>query len=109
AARDLDSRAEDASASGVVRAFLRPVDLVALVVEGDADAPLGQVAAIVIGRSGLHERLDARTVQVGPHHAHALAVAPVEPAMGLVELELLGRVGSAFGDDRLAIAPIKVR
>jgi len=88
AGRDVDAGAEDAPALAVVRAYG---------IDGDADAPLRLVAAIGVGRSAPHEGLDARAVELAPHHTHALAAAPVEVAVALVQLELLRRVDVAFG------------
>src|SRR5207244_7976089 len=55
ALRDLDTGAEDATPLGVVRAFLRPVDLSACGIDGDADAPARLVAPIDIAMARLHE------------------------------------------------------
>ena len=47
-------------------------------------------------------------VEIGPHYAHALAVAPVQLSALLFELDLLGRERTALGDDRRSIPPIEV-
>ena len=58
--------------------------------------------------SGLDQRLDLGAVQVRAHHAHTLAVAPIEFVIFLCEMELFRRVGDALRDDDLAIAAVEV-
>ena len=77
-------------------------------VDGDADAPSGLVAAVVVTLPGLHQRLDVGAVEVAAHHPHAFAVAPVQLAAGGVEVELLGGVRAAAGNDRGAVASVEV-
>src|SRR5437016_6196935 len=79
AGRNLHVRAEDPALLGVVRALLRPVELAAFDVHGDADAPLRRIrpgAGIALAR--VDEGLDVGAIEVGAHHAHPLPIAPVE-------------------------------
>jgi hypothetical protein len=50
---EIDASTKDAATLAVVRAFLRPVDLPALGVDGDADAPPGLVAPVDIATASL--------------------------------------------------------
>ena len=102
---EIDTGAKDAAELAIVRTFLRPVDLAALGVDGDADAPPGLVAPVGVATARLDQRLDLRAIEIAAHHAHAFAVAPVELAVLLIELDLLGREGGAWRHDHLAIAP----
>ena len=56
----------------------------------------------------LHESFDRRPVEVRAHDAHPFAVAPVQLAVLLVELELLRRERAALRNDRRAIPPVEV-
>ena len=58
--------------------------------------------------SGLDQRLDLRAVEIRAHHAHPFAIAPVELAVLLIEMELLRRERAALGDDDLAIPAVEV-
>ena len=62
--RDFDSRAKDSALVSIVGAFLRPVDLVALGVDGDANAPPGLVAPIRVAAARLDERLNLRPIEI---------------------------------------------
>jgi hypothetical protein len=62
--RNFDIRAEDAAQSGIVGAFLRPVDLFALGVDGDSNTPSGLVAAVCVATACLDERFNVRTVEI---------------------------------------------
>ena len=101
---DFDAGAEDAAVLSIVRAFLRPVDLPAFRVDGDADAPSGLIAPIRVATARLDERFDLRAVEIRAHHAHPFAVAPVELAVLLIELDLLRRERAALRNDDPAIA-----
>ena len=104
----VDPGPQDPAEPGVARTLLRPVEMPADVVDGDADAPSGLVAAVVVALPGLHQGLDVGPVEVAAHHPHALAVAPVQLAAGGVEMELLGGVRAAAGNDRGAVASVEV-
>ncbi len=108
ALRDLDVGAQDAAQAGVVRPLLRPVDLAARPVDGDTDAPSGLVAHVRLAGAAPDQRLDVRAVEVRAHHAHALAVAPVELPAHPIELELLGRVCDARWNHRPAVPAIEI-
>src|SRR5262245_37740484 len=108
ATRDVDAGAQDAPMFGVIGPLLRPVDLLALVVERDADAPSRGVEAIGLRRARLHQRLDPGAVEVGAHHPHAFAVGPVQLAALLVELDLLRRERRALWNDGRAVASVQV-
>src|SRR5262249_12677896 len=47
-------------------------------------------------------------VEITAHNAHALAVAPVQLATFLFEMELLGRKRRALRDNRYAIAALEI-
>ncbi|WP_347338803.1 hypothetical protein [Bradyrhizobium vignae] len=100
--------AEDAALLAVVGALLRPVDFLELRIDGDPDAPQVLIVRVVVAETGLDQRLDLRAIEIGTHHAHALAVAPVELAVLLIEVDLLRRVGDALRDDDLAIPAVEV-
>ena len=84
------------------------VDFRKLRIDSDSDAPPLLIAPVLVAAAGLDQRLDLRTVEVRAHHAHALAVAPVEFAVLLIEVDLLRRVGDALRDDDLAIPAVEV-
>ncbi len=107
-AGSLDRGAEDATQSRVILAFLRPVNLSAPSIDGDADAPPRLVAAVDVASARLHERLNRRPVEVRAHDAHPFAVRPVQLAAELVELKLFGSERAPLGNDRLAIPPVEV-
>src|SRR5207237_4908195 len=100
---DVDVGAEDAAQARVVRAFLRPVDFAKLRIDGDSDAPPGLIALVLVAAAGLDQRFDLRAVEVRAHHAHALAVAPIELARVLLEMDLFRRVRDALWNDDPAI------
>src|SRR5262252_1116210 len=106
--RDLDVGAEDAAQPALRCAFLSPVDFTKLRIDGDADAPAGFIEPVLVATAAFDERFDLRAVEIGAHHAHALAVAPIELAVLLIEVKLLRRVGAAWRDDDLAIPSIEV-
>src|SRR5262249_14001853 len=105
---ELDIGAADAAQSALRRAFLRPVDFTKLRIDGDADAPPRLIASVVVAAAGLDQRFDLRAVEVRAHHAHALAVAPIEPAAVFIEVELFRRVGDTLWDDDLAVLAVEV-
>ena len=49
-----------------------------------------------------------RAVEIRAHHPHALAVAPIELAVFLIEVHLLRRVRNALRDDDPAIPAIDI-
>jgi len=63
------------------------------------------VAAIGIAAACLDQRLDSRTVEIGAHHAHPFAIAPVELAVRLIELDLLRRVRATGGMMTVRLLP----
>src|SRR5262249_53290540 len=79
--RHVDPGPKDPPETGIVRALLRPVKVPARIVDGDADAPPGLIAAILVGLAGLNEDFDVGPVDVRAHHAHAFAIAPIELAV----------------------------
>src|SRR5690349_4031784 len=105
---DVDARPKEPPELTIVRTFLRPVDLPALGIHRDADAPFGRIEAIGVAAARLHERLDARAIEVRAHDAHAFAIRPVQLAGRLLDVQLLGSEGRALGNDDLAIATIEV-
>src|ERR1700688_1637746 len=108
APRDLHARTKDSAAPSLVRSLLGPVDLLALRVDGDPNAPFGLVAPIRVVAAHLDERFDLRAIEIRAHDTHALAVAPVELAIFLIEMKLLRRERAAFGNDDGAIPSIEV-
>ena len=94
--------------SALGRAFLRPVDFPELRIDGDSDAPPGLIAPILVAAAGLDQRFDVRAVEVRAHHPHALAVAPIEFAAVLIEVDLFRRVCDALRNDDLAIPAVEV-
>ena len=106
---DFDARAKDSALVSIVRAFLRPVDLLALGVDGDPNAPPGLVAPIRVAAARLDERFNLRAVEIRAHHAHPFAVAPVELAVLLIELDLLRRERAARRNDDPAILSVDDR
>ncbi len=88
--------AEDASLAGIVRALLSPIKLSGCDVERDPHTPFRRVLARDVRRPGWCRRgFDLGAIQIAPHDPHAFAIAPVELAVLLVELELLGSEGAA--------------
>jgi hypothetical protein len=107
--RDFGVRSKEAALSGVVRAFLRPVNLPAIRINRDPDAPLPGVAAgACLTLARVHEGFDRRPVEVRAHDAHPLAVAPVELAILQIEVELLGRERAPLGNNDRAVPPVEV-
>ena len=106
--RDLDARAKDSALVSIVRAFLRPVDLLALGVDRDPNAPPGLVAPIGVAATRLDERFDLRAVEIRAHHPHPFAVAPVELAVLLIEVDLLWRERVARRNDDPAIPSVEI-
>src|SRR5262249_35640422 len=98
----------DAADSAVVGPLLRPVEMAARGVDGDTDAPSGRVTAIAVAVAGLHEHLDVGPVEVCAHHAHPLAIGPIELVVLAIELQLLRGEGAAFGHDRPAIRAVEI-
>src|SRR6266568_764448 len=109
ALRDVDARAKEPPELTIVRAFLRPVDLPALGIHRDPDAPFGRITTIGVAVSRLDERLDGRAVVVRAHDAHAFAIRPVQLAGRLLEVQLLGSEGRALGNDDLAIGAVWIQ
>src|SRR5580704_4522920 len=54
-ARDFDPGTEESALISFGRAFLRPVDLLALGVDGDPDAPSGLIASVLVATAGLDQ------------------------------------------------------
>src|SRR5262245_6468625 len=106
--RDLDAGAEDAAQLAIIGALVRPIEFPGLWIDGDPDEPLGLIARVLVAAAGLDQRFDFRAVEVAAHYAHALAVAPIELAVLLIEVELFRRVGDTLRDDDLAIAAVEV-
>jgi hypothetical protein len=74
APRDIDPGAQNASDFGVVSAFLRPVDLLPPMIDGNSNAPPLLVAAVSFTLSGLDQGFDLRTVEIRAHDAHPFAI-----------------------------------
>src|SRR2546430_3603839 len=107
--RDVDLRAEDSPFSRIVRSFLGPINLSAIWINGDSNAPFCLIGARPrVAFAGVDQSFDARTIQVRAHHAHSFAVAPVKFAALLLEMELLWRECLAFANDAYAILAIEI-
>src|SRR5277367_1112757 len=57
----------------------------------------------------LDQYLDLRAIEVGTHHAHALAVRPIKLATLFLEMELLWRERAPFRNDESTIAAVEIR
>jgi len=66
------------------------------------------IPAVGIALPRLDERLYLRAVEIGAHHAHALAIAPIELASFLFEDDLLRRVGFSLCDDYPTVLSVDV-
>src|SRR5262249_51139090 len=97
-----------AAQAAIVWALLRPVEVPAHGIDGDPDAPPGLILPFIVAAAGLDQHFDLRAVEVRAHHAHALAVAPVELATVLIEVELFRCVGDALRDDDLGVLAVEV-
>ena len=106
--RDFDIRAADAAQARIVRTFLRPVELPALRINGDSDAPSGQVTAIGVASPGFDKGFNFRTVEIRPHDSHPFPVRPIQFAVFLIEMKLLWRVRGALWNDDPAILPVEI-
>jgi hypothetical protein len=87
---------------------LRPVDFFTLRVDGDSNAPFRLVVAISVTTASLNECLNFRTVEIGTHNPHSLAITPIKLAVFFIEMDLLRRECAAFGNDDLAIFSVDV-
>src|SRR5262249_13689676 len=105
---DVDVGTEDSAQAAVIGAFLCPVEFTKLRIDGDADAPAVLIFSVVVAAAGFDQRFDLRAVEIRAHHAHALAVAPIELAVRLIEMELFRCVGDALWDDDPAIPAVEV-
>jgi hypothetical protein len=105
---NVEPGAQEAALLSIVGPLLRPVDLLAHGIDGYPNAPPALVASIGVASARLDERFDERAVEVRAHDAHPLAVAPVELAVLLIELDLLRRVRAAGRDDDPAIASVEI-
>src|SRR5215470_364810 len=108
ALRDLEVGAEDAALSAVVGTLLRPVEVPPFGIDGDSDAPPILILPFLVAAACLDQRFNVRSIKVGAHHAHALAITPVELPALLFEMHLLRSIGHALWNDDLAIPPIEV-
>ena len=107
--RDFQIGAKNAALSGVVIAFLRPIKLASVSVDGDTHAPFSRVlTGAGVALAGVNEGFDIGTIQIGPHHAHAFPIGPVELAIFLVELDLLGSKRATRRNDGREILPIDI-
>src|ERR1700679_476257 len=109
AARYIDARAKDAPVLGVIRTLLGPVHLAANWIDADPDTPVRWIVAIVFALACLDEGLDLRAVEIRTHHAHALAIRPIELPTLLLEMELLWRERAAFRNDESTISAVEIR
>src|SRR5260370_5062123 len=106
---DFQICAKDAALSGIIIAFLGPVELSAFNVESYAHAPIFRIRPVGFAMARLYERLDMRTIQVRTHDSHAFAIRPIKLAILLIELELLGSNLAAPRTNIRAILPFHIR
>src|SRR5205085_7208764 len=107
--RDFDVRAKEAAEPSLLRTFLRPVEVPAFGIDRDADTPSRGVrpgSGIAVAR--IDEGLDVRAIEVGAHHTHPFAIAPIQLAILPIELELFGRERAPLRNDGLAIPPVEI-
>jgi hypothetical protein len=62
---DFDAGAKDSTLLSIVRAFLRPVDVLADGIDGDPNAPPGLIAPVRVAAAGLDQRFDPRAIEIG--------------------------------------------
>jgi hypothetical protein len=108
ALRQLDVGAAETAQSALRRAFLCPIDFAKFRIDRDSDAPPGLIAPVLVAAAGLDQRFDLRAVEVRAHHSHALAVAPIELAVFLIEVDLLWRMRDPLRNDDLAVLAVDV-
>src|SRR6266446_10981480 len=107
--RDVDLRTEDSALARIIGSFLRPINLSAIWINGDSNAPFCLIGAWPrVAFAGVDQSFDVRTIQVRAHHAHSFAVAPVEFPARLFEMELLWRECLAFANDGYAILTVEI-
>src|ERR1700683_1065804 len=70
---------------------------------------LARIVAIAFALARLDECLNLGAIEIGAHHAHALAVRPIELATLLLEMELLWRERVPFRNDESTIAAVEIR
>src|SRR5882672_5872507 len=105
---NFDIGPEQATEPGIVRAFLRPIDMSEFRVDRQPNAPSRLIPTIGFAAAGFDERLQPRAVEIAAHDAHTFAVAPIELAALLIENDLLRSVGFSLWNDCLAILAIDV-
>ncbi len=109
AVRDVDLRAKEATLASIVGTFLRPVNLSAVGIDSDPDAPFRLISTRPrVAFACVDQGFDFRTIKVRAHHAHSLAIAPVKFAALLFEMELLWRECLAFANDGYAILTAEI-
>src|SRR5260370_17929216 len=86
---DFQICAKDAALSGIIIAFLGPVELSAFNVESYAHAPIFRIRPVVFAMARLYQRLDMRTIQVRTHYSHPFAIRPIKLAILLIDLQFL--------------------
>src|SRR6266581_6322072 len=101
-------RAENAPLTGVIIAFLSPIDLPAFNIERHAHTPVSRVTPLLVAIARLDERLNVRTIQIRPHDSHAFAIGPVQLLVLRVDLQLLGCKGATRRNDRFEILAVEV-
>src|SRR5438128_9751135 len=107
--RDVDLRAEDSPFSRIVRSFLCPINLPAIRIDRDPDAPFRQIGSRTrVAFACVDQSFNVRTVDVCTHDAHSLAITPVKFAALLIEMQLLGREGFPFTNDGYSILTIEI-
>src|ERR1700678_996793 len=107
---NFETSSKDATLTGIVGTFLRPVELSTFHVERYSYAPLGRIRARPwIALACVDESFQLRAIQVDPHDSHSLAIRPIKLSVRSIQLELLRRMGRAFGNNRGYIGAVEVR
>src|SRR6266403_4811475 len=107
--RDVDLRTEDAALTRIIGTFLPPINLSAIWINGDSNAPFCLIGAWPrVALAGVDQSFDVRPIQVRSHHAHAFAIAPIKFAALLLEMKLLWRECLAFANDGYAILAVEI-
>ena len=107
---DFDTGSKDAALASVVGTFLRPIEVAAVRVERYSNAPFGCVRPRPwIALACVDESFKLGAIEIDAHDSHSLAIRPIKLAILLIQLELLWRMGGAFGNNRGYIGAVEVR
>src|SRR5689334_8440067 len=106
---NFETSSKDATLLPIVGTFLGPVELATVHVECHTHTPFGLIRPRPsIALACVDESFQLRAIHIDPHDSHSLAIRPVEHSVFLVPLELLWRMGGAFGNDCGYIGAVEV-